>query len=173
MTIEVVDGGHETVLKFLLGSDADVAEHRAGELGEEAFDQIEPGTVLGSEHKLEPVGGLLGEPGAGLFRDVRGMIVENQLDRGARWVSRIKQLEEFDELAAAVTVLDQGMDPAGEQVDPGQQTDRAVALVFMIAGKAPVAAAGPAPSCRSPARPASRRRRRPPPHRSPASSSAA
>jgi len=46
MTIEMVDGGHEAVLEFLLGSDADMAEHRAGELGEEAFDQIEPRAVF-------------------------------------------------------------------------------------------------------------------------------
>ena len=33
-----------------------------------------------------------------------------------------------------VAVLDEGMNLAGEQIDAGQQTDRAVALVFVIAG---------------------------------------
>ena len=42
MAIDVVDGSHEAVLEFLLRCDTDVAEHRAGELGEEAFHKIEP-----------------------------------------------------------------------------------------------------------------------------------
>ena len=37
--VEMVHGGHDAVLEFLFGSDADVAEHRACELGE---DEIEP-----------------------------------------------------------------------------------------------------------------------------------
>jgi hypothetical protein len=31
---------------FLFGRDADVAQDRAGELGEEAIDKVEPGSVL-------------------------------------------------------------------------------------------------------------------------------
>jgi hypothetical protein len=79
--IEEVDGGHETLLEFLLGGDADVAQDGAGELGEEALDQIEPGTVLGREGESEPVGRLLDKPSPGLPGDVRGMIVEDQMDR--------------------------------------------------------------------------------------------
>ena len=45
--IEVIHGGHDAVLEFLFGCDADMAQHRAGELGEEAFDEIEPRAVLG------------------------------------------------------------------------------------------------------------------------------
>ena len=45
--VEVVDGGHEALLEFLLGGDADMAQHRASKLGEEAFDEVEPGAVLG------------------------------------------------------------------------------------------------------------------------------
>ena len=40
--IEVVHGGHETILEFLLGCDADVAQHGAGEFGKEALDEVEP-----------------------------------------------------------------------------------------------------------------------------------
>jgi hypothetical protein len=82
--IEDVDGGHETVLEFLPGCDADVAQDGAGELGEEALDQVEPGAVLGREGESEPAGGLLGEPSPRLPRDVRGMIVEDQVDRRMR-----------------------------------------------------------------------------------------
>jgi hypothetical protein len=35
--------------------------------------------------------------------------------------------------AAAVAILDQSVNRAGEQVDAGQQADRAEALIFMIA----------------------------------------
>ena len=47
MAIEFIHGGHDAVLEFLFGCDADMAQHRAGELGEEALDRIEPAAVLG------------------------------------------------------------------------------------------------------------------------------
>ena len=37
LAIDVIDGGHDAVLQFLLRGDPDVAQHRAGQLGEEAF----------------------------------------------------------------------------------------------------------------------------------------
>lgn len=63
------------------------------------------------------------------------MIVEDQLDRRVSRIGGIDKFEEFDEFAAAVAVPDEGVNLAGEQVDAGQQADRAVALVFMIARK--------------------------------------
>src|SRR6516164_688963 len=48
-------------------------------------------------------------------------------------IGSIDELEEFDEFATAMAVLDQGVNLAGEQIDTGQQTDRAIALVLMIA----------------------------------------
>ena len=62
IAIEVIDGGHEAILEFLFGGDADVAQHRAGQLGEEALDEIEPGAVRGREGELEAADGLIGEP---------------------------------------------------------------------------------------------------------------
>jgi hypothetical protein len=38
------------------------------------------------------------------------MIIEDQLDRSAGWISGIEKLEELDELSAAVAVLDEGVD---------------------------------------------------------------
>ena len=64
--VEVVDGGHEAVLEFLFGGDPDVTQDRAGELGKEALDEVEPGAVLGRECEFEAVRGLLGEPGSRL-----------------------------------------------------------------------------------------------------------
>ena len=65
MAIEFMHGGHDTVLEFLLGCDPDVAQDRAGELGEEALDEVEPGGVLGGEGELEAAGRLGGEPSSG------------------------------------------------------------------------------------------------------------
>jgi hypothetical protein len=70
--VEVVD---EAILEFLLGGDADVAQHGAGEFGKEALDEVEPGAVLGREGEFEAARGLLGEPGSGLFGDVRCALI--------------------------------------------------------------------------------------------------
>ena len=74
-----------------------------------------------------------GEPGSGFSRYVCGMIVEDQLDRGAGRIGGIEKLEEFDELAAAVAISDERVDLAGEQINPGQQAERAMTFVLMIA----------------------------------------
>ena len=63
------------------------------------------------------------------------MIVEDQMDCRVGRVGRIEDFEELDELAAAVAILRQGVNLAGQQIDTGQQADRAVAPVFV----APVA----------------------------------
>src|SRR3954447_632458 len=102
--------------------------------GKEALDEVEP-AVLRREDKFKAVFGPTGKPSSGLFGDVRGMIVEDQLDRGSDRIGGVEQLEEFDEFAAAVAILDQSVDLAGDEINPSQQTDRAVPLVFMLAGK--------------------------------------
>src|SRR5262245_25072405 len=132
MTIDVLDAGHDAFLELQLRCDADMAQDRAGELGEEALDEVKPGTMLGRKGELEAAGGPGGEPSSGFSGDVRGVIVEDQLDRGAGRISGIEELEEFDELSAAMAISDESVDLPGEQIDPGQQTERAMALVFMI-----------------------------------------
>ena len=64
MAIEFIHGGHDAILEFLFGCDADVAQHRAGELGKEALDEIEPGAVLGREGEFEAADRLTGVTGA-------------------------------------------------------------------------------------------------------------
>jgi hypothetical protein len=44
------------------------------------------------------------------------MVVEDQLDCPLGWIGCVEQLEELDELPAAVTISDQGMNLAGEQI---------------------------------------------------------
>src|SRR2546429_4558529 len=92
--------------------------------------------MLGREGKLEAAYRSCVEPGAGLSRDVCGMIVEDQLDRGAGRIDGIEKLEEFDELAAAVAVSDERVDLPGEQINPSQQAERAMPFILMIARKA-------------------------------------
>ena len=52
VSIEVIHGGHDAVLEFLFGCDADMAQDRAGELGEEALDEVEPRAVLGGKDEF-------------------------------------------------------------------------------------------------------------------------
>jgi hypothetical protein len=42
---EFIHCGHDAVLELLFGCDPDLAQDRAGEFGEEALDEIEPGAV--------------------------------------------------------------------------------------------------------------------------------
>ena len=42
LAIDVVDEGHQAFLEFVFGGDANVAQHRTRQLGEEALDEIEP-----------------------------------------------------------------------------------------------------------------------------------
>ena len=89
-----------------------MAQDRAGELGEEALDEVEPGAVLGREGEREAARRLSGEPSSGFFGDMRRVVVQDQLDRRAGRVSGIEKLEEFDELAAAVALPDERVDLA-------------------------------------------------------------
>jgi hypothetical protein len=108
VSVEFIHDHHDAILEFLLGCDTDVAQHGAGELGEETLDQIEPGAVLGREDEFESTNGLLCKPSFGFLRDVCGMIIEDKLDRSMGWIGGIDELEEFDEFAVAVPVLGQG-----------------------------------------------------------------
>ena len=75
-----------------------MAQDRPREFGEEALDEIEPRTMLGREGKREASRRSSVEPGSCFSRYVRGMIIEDQLDRGAGRISGVETLEEFDEL---------------------------------------------------------------------------
>ncbi len=112
----------------------------ASELGEEALDEVQPRAMLGREGELEAFRRSGVEPSCCFSRYVGGMIIENQLDCGAGRISGVEKLEEVDELPAAVAVSDERMDLAGKQVDAGQQAERAMALVIVIAREGRVGA---------------------------------
>ena len=99
IVVEVIHRGHEAVLELLLGGDADVAQDRTRELGEEALDEVEPGAMLGREGELKPPSRLLGNPSSRLPGDMRGMIVEDQMDRRVGRVGGSEELEELDKFA--------------------------------------------------------------------------
>ena len=50
------------------------------------------------------------------------MIIEDQLDRGMDRIGGVEKLEKFDEFATAVAILDEGVNLAGQQINPGQQS---------------------------------------------------
>ena len=164
MAIDVVDTGHDAVLEFVFRCHPDMAQDRASKFGEEALDQVEPRAVLGRERELEAAWRSGGKPSSGFSGDVSGMIIEDQPDRGAGRIGVIEQLEELDKLSAAVAVSDQGMHLAGEQIDPRQQAERAMAFVFMIAREGRIVrlawAANPVRSSRWLGFPAFHRRKR-------------
>jgi hypothetical protein len=64
LLIEEVHCGHDAILEFLFGCDADVAQHGAGELGKETLDEVEPGAMRGCEGEFEAMCGLLTLPAA-------------------------------------------------------------------------------------------------------------
>ena len=132
LLIEEIHGGHDAILEFLFGGDANVAQDRAGEFGEEALNEVEPRTVGRREGEFEAVRRLGCKPGSGLLGNVCGMIVEDQLDRRIGRIGGVEELEEFDEFAAAMTIPDQGMNLTADKVDTGQQADRAVAFIFKL-----------------------------------------
>jgi hypothetical protein len=90
--IDILDAGHDALLELFLGRHSDVTQDRAGKLGEEALDKVEPGTMYGSEGELETASCSSGEPASGLLRYMGRMIVEDASDRGVGRVSSIKEL---------------------------------------------------------------------------------
>src|ERR1700716_64897 len=94
--------------------------------------------MLGREGEREASRWSSVEPGSCFSQYVGGMIIEDELDRGAGRISGVEMLEEFDELSAAVAVSDERMDLPGKQVDSGQQAQRAMAFVLVIPREARV-----------------------------------
>src|SRR6476660_6795764 len=118
MAIDVIDTSHDALFELVFRGHSDMAQDRAGELGEEALNKVEPRAVLGGEGELEASGRSSGEPSSGFFRYMRGMIIEDQLDCSPGRVSSIEELEQFDELAAAMAISHERMDLAGKLSKP-------------------------------------------------------
>jgi hypothetical protein len=89
--------------------------------------------VLWREDECETAITLSGEPLVGFHGHMRRTIVQQDLDRRLGRVGSVELLEEADEFARAVAVFDAGAKLPSEQVDPCQQAQCPVALVFMVA----------------------------------------
>jgi hypothetical protein len=48
------------------------------------------------------------------------MMVEDQLDRRMGRIGGVEKLEEFNEFAASVAILDEGVNLSGQQINAGQ-----------------------------------------------------
>jgi hypothetical protein len=73
LLVDVIDGGQGALREFLFGDDAYVAQHGAGELGEEALDEVQPRAMLRSKGKFEAALRLCREPGFGFLGRMGGM----------------------------------------------------------------------------------------------------
>ena len=61
MAIDVIDTSHDPLFELVFRGHSDMAQERAGELGEEALNKVEPRAVLGGEGELEASGRMLKE----------------------------------------------------------------------------------------------------------------
>ena len=95
---EAVDGGLEIDDR---PEDA-ASEASSGELGEEAFDSIEPGG--GGRSEVEGPARMPGQPGDDLRMLVGGVIVDDGVDDLADWDLRFVGVQEPDELLMAVAL---------------------------------------------------------------------
>src|SRR5262249_17288083 len=93
---EAVDGG----LELDEGAEDTALEAAPRELGEEAFEGVEPGA--GSWGEVEDEGGRAAEPGLDLRMVVGGVVVDDDVDDLARRHLRLDGVEEADELLMAV-----------------------------------------------------------------------
>jgi hypothetical protein len=68
--------------------------------------KVEPRPMGRREGESEASDRLRGKPGCGLARDMGGMFVEDDLDRGIGRVGRVEELKKLNEFAAAVAFRD-------------------------------------------------------------------
>src|SRR6266567_9095614 len=109
--IDFCNALQNSAAKFFPGIHADMLKKRAGHLSKERLDDVEPRPMLRRQHILEPVGSGCQESPR-LFRDMRGMIVEDDPDRAVRRIISVQIFEQSDELATSVTALDPPNDMA-------------------------------------------------------------
>src|SRR5258708_39756089 len=88
--------------------------------------------MLGRESEGKAPNGLSGKPSRGLLRGMGGMVVQNDFNCGVGRVGFVEDLQELDELPAAVALFDKGVDFTGQQIDACHQGQSAVALVLVI-----------------------------------------
>src|SRR4029453_19210099 len=122
---EAVDGG----LEVGDGGEHAALEASACELGEEAFDGVEPGRRGWSE--VERPARVLGQPFAHLGMLVGGIVVDDRVDLLASGDLRVDGIEEADELLVAMALHVAADNGAVEDVEGGEQGGRAMTFVIL------------------------------------------
>ena len=84
------------------------------------------------EDQQEPIG-MFSQPCARFLGDMRGMIVQNETDLPLLWIVRMDCFQQLDKFTTAMAVAHNAKHMAGIQIKTGQQRDRTVALVFIVA----------------------------------------
>src|SRR5437867_9083015 len=123
---ESVDGG----LEVEDGAEDASLEAPPGELGEEAFDGVEPGRRGRREVEGEAL--VPGQPGANPRMGVGFVIVKNEVDIFSGGDLGFERIQEADELLMPVTLHAAANHLALKQVERGEESGRAVALVIVI-----------------------------------------
>ena len=122
---EAVDGD----LEINDGSEDAALEASARELGEEAFDRIEPGRRGRGE--VERPARMLRQPLAHLGMLVGGIVVDDGVDHFSHRNLRLDRVEEADELLVAMALHVAADDGAVEDVEGGEQRGGAVTFVVV------------------------------------------
>ena len=99
------------------------------QLGKEAFDGIEPGT--GRWRKVKGEAGMAVEPLADLGMFVCGVIVEDDVHRLVAGNAGVDGVQEADELLVPMLLHVAADNGAIENIERGEQSGRAIALVIM------------------------------------------
>jgi hypothetical protein len=135
MAIDVVDAGHDTRLSSCFDVTRIWRRTERANLEKKPSIRLSHEPCLGVKVNLKRPTGRFASQAVVSFDMCGGMIVEDQLDCGACWVSGAEELKQFDKLTAAMPISNECMDLAAQQVDPGQQAKRAVAFVLVIPRK--------------------------------------
>ena len=120
--LQVDDGYEDASLQSALGEPL-------GELGEEAFDSVEPGCRRWGE--VEGPAGMPQQPLANLWVLVGRVVVDDGVDSLSGRHLRFDGIEEADELLVPVALHVMADDGAVEDVESGEQRGRAVTFVVV------------------------------------------
>ncbi|KGV78161.1 hypothetical protein X890_5665 [Burkholderia pseudomallei MSHR4299] len=115
MCIHFIDPLEDALPEFIERSDPDVAQEGARHFREDRLDQIQPGSVFRRVNILE-ASRVSNQPGHCFLRDVGAVVVQHDTDECIRRIMLMQPLQQADELAAAMAILDFGNNLAGVQV---------------------------------------------------------
>src|SRR5690606_9229714 len=127
----------DCVLELADGIEAAAPDGLAGDEGEPALDEVQPGGAGGRKVDVEP--GMGGEPVLDGGMLVRAVVVADQMDLPTR-VGAPDRFEEGDELDVRVTRVATTVDSARRHLERGEEAGGAVADVVV---GAPFGTAGP------------------------------